>query len=249
MMPSIAESCLHLPTRRILLVDDNPEIHKDIMGILRPQQDNPLAIVEAELFGDVSPDDRKRSPVQYELESAFQGEQALTMVEQAIRAGRPYSMAIVDIRMPPGWDGIETIERLRQVDPALQIVICSAYSDYSWKAIDERLQATDWLLILRKPFEHAEIRQLASALTEKWNLGVKASLNIEALEELVKDHALRVQQANIELEKRNGSLADANDRLSREIHARQSRFFDGAIERMRRSRQAPKGLPLRRAVY
>jgi diguanylate cyclase (GGDEF)-like protein len=221
MMPSIAESCLHLPTRRILLVDDNPEIHKDIMGILRPQQDNPLAIVEAELFGDVSPDDRKRSPVQYELESAFQGEQALTMVEQAIRAGRPYSMAIVDIRMPPGWDGIETIERLRQVDPALQIVICSAYSDYSWKAIDERLQATDWLLILRKPFEHAEIRQLASALTEKWNLGVKASLNIEALEELVKDHALQVQQANIEIEKRNGSLADANDRLSREMHARQ----------------------------
>ncbi len=222
MMPSITESCLHWPARRILLVDDNPEIHKDIMGILRPQQDNPLAIVEAELFGDVvAPDERKRAPVQYELESAFQGEQALMMVEQALRAGRPYSMAIVDIRMPPGWDGIETIERLRQVDPALQIVICSAYSDYSWKAIDERLQATDWLLILRKPFEHAEIRQLASALTEKWNLGVKASLNLEALEELVKDHALAVQQANIELEKRNGSLADANDRLSREIHARQ----------------------------
>lgn len=222
MMPSIAESCLHSPTRRILLVDDNPEIHKDIMGILRPQQDNPLAIVEAELFGDVvAPDERKRAPVPYELESAFQGEQALAMVEQALREGRPYSMAIVDIRMPPGWDGIETIERLRLVDPALQIVICSAYSDYSWKAIDERLQATDWLLILRKPFEHAEIRQLASALTEKWNLGVKASLNIEALEELVKDHALRVQQANIELEKRNGSLADANDRLSREMHARQ----------------------------
>jgi len=222
MMPSITESCLHWSTRRILLVDDNPEIHKDIMGILRPQQDNPLAIVEAELFGDVvAPDERKRAPVPYELESAFQGEQALAMVEQALREGRPYSMAIVDIRMPPGWDGIETIVRLRQVDPALQIVICSAYSDYSWKAIDERLQATDWLLILRKPFEHAEIRQLASALTEKWNLGVKASLNIEALEELVKDHALQVQQANIELEKRNGSLADANDRLSREIHARQ----------------------------
>lgn len=222
MMPSITESCLHWPARRILLVDDNPEIHKDIMGILRPQQDDPLAIVEAELFGDVvAPDERKRAPVQYELESAFQGEQALMMVEQALRAGRPYSMAIVDIRMPPGWDGIETIERLRQVDPALQIVICSAYSDYSWKAIDERLQATDWLLILRKPFEHTEIRQLASALTEKWNLGVKASLNLEALEELVKDHALAVQQANIELEKRNGSLADANDRLSREIHARQ----------------------------
>jgi diguanylate cyclase (GGDEF)-like protein len=213
---------MHWPTRRILLVDDNPEIHKDIMGILRPQRDNPLAIVEAELFGDVAaPEDSKRASVQYELESAFQGEQALAMVEQALRDGRPYSMAIVDVRMPPGWDGIETIERLRQVDPSLQIVICSAYSDYSWKAIDERLQATDWLLILRKPFEHAEIRQLASALTEKWNLGVKASLNIDALEEMVKDHAAQVQQANVELERRNGSLADVNERLSREMHARQ----------------------------
>jgi diguanylate cyclase (GGDEF)-like protein len=243
MKPSIVESCLHLPTRRILLVDDNPEIHKDIMGILRPQQDNPLARAEAELFGEAAgPEEGERAPIQYELQSAFQGEQALKMVEQALGEGRPYSMAIVDIRMPPGWDGIETIDRMRQVDPALQIVICSAYSDYSWKAIDERLKATDWLLILRKPFEHAEIRQLASALTEKWNLGVKASLNIQALEELIQDRALQVQQANIELEKRNRSLADANERLSREMHARQ--LVDAEIQHIA-FHDALTGLPNR----
>lgn len=222
MMPSIAETCLQSPTRRILLVDDNPEIHKDIMGILRPRIQDPLAIIEADLFGDLSGTaELTRTPNQYELESAFQGEQALAMVEQAMREGRPYSMAIVDVRMPPGWDGIETIERLRQVDPALQIVICSAFSDYSWNAIDERLRATDWLLILRKPFEHAEIRQLASALTEKWSLGIQASLNIDGLEQLVKHHALNVQEANAELERRNHALAEANERLSWEIHARQ----------------------------
>lgn len=222
MMQSVAEQYLPSPTRRILLVDDNPEIHKDIMGILRPRLHDPLAIIEADLFGDLpGPEGPTRLPNQYELESAFQGDQALTMVEQALRDGCPYSMAIVDVRMPPGWDGIETIERLRRVDPALQIVICSAFSDYSWNAIDARLQATDWLLILRKPFEHAEIRQLASALTEKWNLSIQASINIEALEKRVKDHALKVQEANAELERRNQSLAEANERLSREVHARQ----------------------------
>jgi len=207
---------------RILLVDDNPSIHEDIKGILRPRHDDPLANVEADLFGDATnPRSSQRSAVQFELESAFQGQQALAMVEEAVRAGRPFSMAFVDVRMPPGWDGIETIERLRAVDPRIQIVICSAYSDYSWKSIRDRLGDSDWLLILRKPFEQAEIQQLASALTEKWSLAIQASLNTEALEGLVKYHAQQFQDANVELAKRNTSLTEMNERLSQEVHSRQ----------------------------
>jgi diguanylate cyclase (GGDEF)-like protein len=219
---STGEITIVSPIRRILIVDDNIAIHEDIKAILRPRQDDLLANAETELFGEsVNPRSGQRSAVQLELESAFQGQQALAMVEEAIGLGRPFSMAFVDIRMPPGWDGIETIEQLHKVDPRMQIVICSAYSDYSWKAIHDKFGTTDWLLILRKPFEHAEIQQLASAMTEKWNLSFQASLNTAALEKMVKQYAQRYHDSNIELAKRNTSLTELNERISREIHARQ----------------------------
>jgi diguanylate cyclase len=221
-MSSLVHSIMPSPARHVLIVDDNPAIHEDIKKTLRLRQEDPLAGIEADLFGDSIPRPTiPRSSIEYELESAFQGEQALTMVTEALQAGHPFSMAFVDVRMPPGWDGIETIERMRKVDPRIQIVICSAYSDYSWKSIHERLQATDWLMILRKPFEQAEIQQIASALTEKWRLNIQASLNIDALEGLVKHHAHEVENANVELEKRNSSLGKMNERLTQEVHARQ----------------------------
>ncbi len=221
-MPPTKNTLMSTPSRRILLVDDNPSIHEDITKILQPQRDDSLANIEADLFGEsVNSGSSQPAAVQYELESAFQGRQALAMVEEAVRDGRRFSMAFVDIRMPPGWDGIETIERLRAVDPRIQIVICSAYSDYSWKAIHERLGASDWLLILRKPFEHAEIQQLASAMTEKWSLSIQAALNTEALEEMVKQYAEQFQGANTELAERNASLTAMNERLAQEVRARQ----------------------------
>jgi putative two-component system response regulator len=72
--------------------------------------------------------------------------------------------------MESDWDGIETIEHLWKVQPQLQIVICTAYSDYSWPDIISRLGATERLLILKKPFDGIEVRQMACSLTEKWKL-------------------------------------------------------------------------------
>jgi len=85
-------------------------------------------------------------------------------------------MAFVDIRMPPGLDGVETIERLWQEDPALQIVLCTAYSDYSWAEVLARLDVRDRLLILKKPFDAVEVYQLASTLTMKWEMTRQAAL-------------------------------------------------------------------------
>ena len=70
------------------------------------------------------------------------------MVHQATAAGNPYALAFVDVRMPPGWDGIETIDRLWQTDPNLHVVICTPYSDYSWERMEERLGRSDRLFIL-----------------------------------------------------------------------------------------------------
>ena len=92
------------------------------------------------------------------------------MLREAVATGRPYALAFVDMRMPPGWDGIRTITELWRWDPNVQVVICTAYSDHSWAEIVARLGVRDNLLILKKPFEAIEVGQLAYALTEKWSL-------------------------------------------------------------------------------
>ncbi len=104
------------------------------------------------------------------------------MVQLARNEGRPYAVAFVDMRMPPGWDGLETIEHLWEVDAELQVVICTAYTDHSWEDIVSRLGHDDRLLILQKPFSSIEVSQAATALTRKWNLARQAKESLEAAE-------------------------------------------------------------------
>ena len=156
---------------RVLIVDDNRSIHDDMKKILKPVLANQLAAVEAELFGEDAPTVPTASPdPDFEVESAYQGQEALKLVADAVQAGRPFSVAFVDVRMPPGWDGVETVQRLWEIDPALEIVICTAYSDYSWQEIVAKLGHTDRFLILKKPFHGIEVRQLAMTLSEKATL-------------------------------------------------------------------------------
>jgi CheY-like chemotaxis protein len=153
--------------RRILIIDDNRAIHEDFAKILSPAEtpNESLSAFEDELFGEAAPAQQKEG---FEISSAFQGQDALDMVVTGEREGRPFAMAFVDVRMPPGWDGVETISRIWAASPNLQTVICTAYSDYSWEQIIERLGKNDRLLILRKPFDPVEVQQLACNLTEKW---------------------------------------------------------------------------------
>lgn len=171
---------------RVLLVDDNPSIHEDFRRILSTAAVDNLADAEAELFG--TPD--KEAPVEssaiaFELTSAMQGQAALALVEQSLVTDARFHMAFVDMRMPPGWHGLETIQRIWQVDPEIQIVICSAYSDYSWNEIASHLGSTDRLLVLKKPFEAVEVRQMASALCVKSDLFKEQRHRLETLEEAV----------------------------------------------------------------
>ena len=165
--------------RRILLIDDSESIHKDFQMILANTDADTAVLHEARvaIFGDTSNLSQRMS---FELDSAFQGRDGLKKVRQALREGRPYAMAFVDIRMPPGWDGIETIKRIWRTYPELEAVICTAYSDYEWNDIVAKLGQTDRLLILKKPFDNVEVYQLASALTEKWNLARQAEAAMEA---------------------------------------------------------------------
>ncbi|WMI97802.1 EAL domain-containing protein [Pseudomonas chlororaphis subsp. aurantiaca] len=181
--------------RRILIVDDTASIHEDFRKILA-YTDAPgdsLSDAEAALFGTPV----STSLEHFFLDSAFQGREALDKVQAALDHDAPYAMAFIDMRMPPGWDGLETIERLWQVDPKLQIALCTAYSDYSWEDIAERLQLGDRLLILKKPFDAIEIRQMASALTVKWQMTEDAALKMDQLEQAVEERTRELADANI----------------------------------------------------
>ena len=122
-----------LQNNRILVVDDNPAIHTDFKKILQEGLNGAkhLESAEAIIFGDTK--ETTTGELQaFELDSAMQGGAGVSMVRLALEAGRPYATAFVDVRMPPGLDGIETVARMWEVQPDLQVVICTAYSDYSW---------------------------------------------------------------------------------------------------------------------
>ncbi|MEJ6820061.1 putative bifunctional diguanylate cyclase/phosphodiesterase [Pseudomonas sp. LF-5] len=168
--------------RRILIIDDTPAIHDDFRKILAPQAQDATDLnqLEQALFGT-----RPSPHLTFQLDSAYQGQEALALVRRALIDGSPYALAFIDMRMPPGWDGLETIEQLWRVDPNLQIALCTAYSDYSWEAMAERLEFGDQLLILKKPFDSLEIRQMANALTWKWQLAQDAALKMLGLERTI----------------------------------------------------------------
>ncbi|MDP9784118.1 two-component system response regulator [Pseudomonas fluorescens] len=174
--------------RRILVVDDTPAIHQDFRKILSPSagNDDSLDDTESLLFGTP-----QVNRLQFQIDSAYQGEEALELVKRAQAEGQPYALVFADMRMPPGWDGLQTIEQLWKADPRLQIALCTAFSDYSWETMSERIEFDDQLLILKKPFDTLEIRQMASAMTWKWQLAQDAARKMRSLERTIEE---RVQE-------------------------------------------------------
>jgi diguanylate cyclase (GGDEF)-like protein len=188
--------------RRILVIDDNAAIHEDFQKILgdyfptHSAADSTLTAAERLLFGDNAAVTTR--PI-FQIDCALQGQQGVRCAEEAAASGRPYAMAFVDMRMPPGWDGLETIEHLWAVDSDLQIVICSAQSDYDWSDVVERLGHSDRFLVIKKPFEPIEVLQCASALTCKWQHEQKLRHQLESLERTVMVRTEGLEAANRQL--------------------------------------------------
>ena len=190
---------VHLP--RLLIIDDNVAIHQDFLKIFgttaeKSAEDEFLA-AEAALFGEPVATASAR-PV-FAIDSAYQGQEGVAKAGQALAEGRPYGMAFVDMRMPPGWDGLETIERLWAIDPHVQIVICSAHADYDWMEVVQRLGHSDQLLVLRKPFESIEVLQCANSLTRKWRNERMIRAQVASLEQDVSARTQGLEAANRQL--------------------------------------------------
>lgn len=179
---------------RILVIDDNPSVLESFHKILAndpEESSDALEALEAALFRTNPPPRAEQPSFQVDLVQA--GKEGHDCVLRACSQGQPYSVAFVDMRMPSGWDGLKTIEELWRVDPKIQVVICTAYADYSWDRIVARLDRSDRLLILRKPFEKIEVLQLACALSDKWKLHRERQTRIEDLEQHVKERTRHLQ--------------------------------------------------------
>ena len=209
------ETPLHVErNQRILIIDDNTAIHDDVRKILGApaQEDSALDGEAAALFGVEA---ETLADVEFEIDSAFQGQEGLAMIERALKEGRPYAMAFVDVRMPPGWDGIETISRIWKTNPELQVVICTAYSDYSWEEMIRKVGKTDNLVILKKPFDNVEVLQLAHTLTRKWTLSNRLQIHLENLDKVVAARTHDLQSANTRLRQEMLERAQTEAELSR----------------------------------
>ncbi|PTL78229.1 response regulator [Vitiosangium sp. GDMCC 1.1324] len=154
--------------RRILVIDDSEAIHTDFRRILSPEQRRSrgeIDLLEEALFGTAPARSTTSTEPEFLVDSAFQGQEGVAKIRASVEAHQPYELVFLDYRMPPGWNGAETLRRLREVAPSLRVVLCSAYSDYSWGELVREFSDLQLLKELRKPFNGQEVRKLALALT------------------------------------------------------------------------------------
>jgi len=209
--------------RRILIIDDNRAIHEDFRKILKAGDSvDLLSQAETDIFGDASASASKSTS--FKLDSAYQGQEGVELARKAAAAGQPYAMAFVDMRMPPGWDGVETTLKLWEVEPDLQIVICSAYSDYSWEELIAKIGQSDRLVILKKPFDNVEVLQLGLALTEKWHLLQQSRTQLETLQRAVAERTAELR-SEIAVRKRAEEEAQAAQQAAEAASRSKSAFL------------------------
>jgi len=211
---------------RVLIVDDQDAIHDDFHQILQGDifRDESLIAVKRSLLGsDQNQDQSTVNLPNFQLDSAHQGEAGLAAISEAKAKGDPYALAFVDMRMPPGWDGIETAQRMLAADKHLQIVLCTAHSDYSIGEILARFQGASRVLLLKKPFDAAEVCFLAVSLTDKWRMSKETQQLLSKQAEHIADSRKVisiVQSCHNELETAHQELQDHADYLSERLQER-----------------------------
>jgi signal transduction histidine kinase len=218
---------------RILIIDDDACIHKVIESMLSAQLIPPPPAPPAAPDAPAEPIPPATFPV-FEIDSAFSGEEGLSRVQKALAEKRPYAMAFVDMRMKAGWNGIQTIGHFWKECPDLQIIICTAHADFTWHDIIRRFGHTDRLLVLKKPFEVMDVRQLAYALAEKWSLFNQARSHLERLQKLVARRTAKLRKTNLSLQHKVAQLKKAHaeqkqaeqERRMMEIQLRQAQKLE-----------------------
>lgn len=158
---------------RLLVADDEAELLASYKAVFDPALPaaGGLQALEDELFETPATPAHEPAeiPCEYHLDVFDQGEPAVEAVRKAIIDGQPYSVAFLDVRMPPGINGIETARQIRALDPDINIVIVTGYSDIHPREIAQQVAPLEKLFYLAKPFKAPELEQLAAALSNKWH--------------------------------------------------------------------------------
>jgi two-component system cell cycle sensor histidine kinase/response regulator CckA len=190
--------------RRILIIDDNQGVQDDFRKIAfavsrhrLPGPPSALAASEAVLFG--APALVATPELELEIASALQGQEGVMMVRRSLSEERPFAVVFVDMRMPPGWDGLETTRRLLAEDPCIQVVICTAYSDVGWPEMAAAVGVSDRVLMLKKPFDAIEVVQLMQSLSCSWELLRETLAQRLRLEQLVGRRTAQLAAASARL--------------------------------------------------
>lgn len=153
---------------RILIIDDNEAIHESFAKIFAERNENKEMLeLSRSLFENTTTNIKEESEIAIELNSAYQGQEGVEMVQKSIQDHMPYVLAFVDIRMPPGLDGIETIAKIWELDPNIKMVICTAHSDYALDDMRTKLNNSKNFLVLKKPFDVIEIQQIVHAFAPR----------------------------------------------------------------------------------
>jgi signal transduction histidine kinase len=169
--------------RKILLVDDETRILNELREILCPDVGGreELEELEKHLFRQELPDLAEKTT--YQIICCQQGDEAVEQIRIAKEKGEPFMAAFLDVRMPPGMDGVRTAEGIRRFDPDVELVIMTGYTDYDVSEISRRIKPEDKLLYLQKPIHAPEVRQLALALSSKWLMNRQIQNQNQSLQE------------------------------------------------------------------
>src|ERR1700722_16646295 len=187
-----------LKNHRILVIDDNRSILEDFRRVFLASANRRDSLDEEEALLFTNKRDNFQVPI-FEIDSAYQGQEGLDLIEKSIDEERPYALAFVDVFMPPGWDGVETTCRIWEKYSDLHVVVCTAYSGYSWEEMLRKLGYSERLVILKKPFDGIEVLLLAVAMTEQWRMDQQAKIRQTSLEKLIQERTLALEATNAEL--------------------------------------------------
>lgn len=181
--------------RRVLIVDDQEDLRQQVARILEPKggsgaTSSLIEQIRSKISKNKTVSSGTTADVEYDVNTVGQGKDAYEMVKESFSDHRPYALMFLDMRMPPGWDGLETAQRIRAIDKDIQIVIMTAYADHEQREIAEKIGEPDKLLYIKKPFHPEEIRQLALAMTEKWNMNRREKDTLILTNRLMRENAI-----------------------------------------------------------
>jgi diguanylate cyclase len=162
---------------RVLVVDDEAEVRDAYRQILTDSEANQelagFRELRSRLFnksegapGSARP--ARRTTTSFDAVFCEQAEAAVAAVREALKANQPFAVVFLDVRMPPGQDGVWAAAQIRELDPEVEIVVCTAYSDTDPGEIGGLVPPEDKLSYLQKPFHPHEVRQMTVALASKW---------------------------------------------------------------------------------